>query len=291
MAKSPEIKLRGNSLRCDERGFAQLGSLHEQIQKFADGKVGIDCTSLVWMDAHIAASLHTIARHASLRAVTLSLTNLSDPIRTILQKNGTLKTKAADNYGTTMPMTRFNTGDSVKFSLYAKKHLARKEMPRMTPELRGKFFEGIDELFANYALHSKSPTGVHVTGQFYPASGKLTFTLSDGGRGIDGALAASGKNNVRHEQAIDWAMEPYNTTRQGDVPGGLGSMILRDFVDTNNGSLTVISNRGFWSQHGSKVSMSRLPGTFPGTTVILEISTTDRSLYDFASAPDASDIW
>ncbi len=202
------VEIGTQSLRCDARGFRALARLHGQLSDLRDTIVHINCGSLSWMDAHLGASLQTVAKHAAARGVRASLLNLSGPVRTILQKNGTLKVRIPDSNNTTLPVTPFTLDEGVGFSMYAKKHLDRKEMPRMTDALRGKFFEGLDELFANSALHSKSPFGVHVAGQFYPASGKLTFTLSDGGQGIDGALRASGKSELRHEEAIGWAMEP-----------------------------------------------------------------------------------
>lgn len=286
------IPIRGNSLRSDAAGFHRLASLSAELTEVPDGEeVQLDCKSLAWMDADLGGPLQTINRHARTRGLKLAMHNLSEPIRQILQKNGTLKARIEDTYHTTIPITPFGLDDGVTFSLFAQKHLARSEMPRMTEALRGKFFEGVDELFANSSLHSKSAVGVVCSGQFYPQSGRLTFVLSDGGRGIDGALAAAGHSRLTAEDAIQWAMEPYNTTRQGDVPGGLGSKLLREFVAMNGGRLLVVSGDGYWCQSAKNVEKSRMPHRFPGTVVALEISTTDTNLYDFAKSPDPRDIW
>lgn len=63
----------------------------------------------------------------------------------------------------------------------------------MSKGLREKFLEGLDELFANSSLHSKSTTPVFSGGQFFPNKDRLTFVISDGGRGISGSLEAAGK--------------------------------------------------------------------------------------------------
>jgi hypothetical protein len=161
----------------------------------------------------------------------------------------------------------------------------------MSKALRGKFYEGIDELFANSALHSNSTVNVVVCGQFYPRNRRLDFSLADGGRSISGALRDSKIGPFPDDEAIAWAMEPYNTTRQGDIPGGLGSKILREFIQLNNGKLIVVSKAGFWCQKGAKVIKSVLPHSFPGTAVILEINTADTNKYDLINAPSAKDIW
>jgi hypothetical protein len=89
----------------------------------------------------------------------------------------------------------------------------------MSPALTGKFFEGIDELFANSALHSKSKLPITVCGQFFPKSRLLDFAIVDGGRGIGGSVSSTGRRFSDEASAIDWAMQPGNTTRAGDIPG------------------------------------------------------------------------
>lgn len=57
----------------------------------------------------------------------------------------------------------------------------------MTASLKRKFFEGIDEIFANSSLHSKTVTPITVCGQFFPKQGRLSFVISDGGQGVRGS--------------------------------------------------------------------------------------------------------
>jgi hypothetical protein len=238
--------------------------------------------------------MRIVVRHAQARGNSISYTRPTPSIETLLRKNGFLSGAGAiaDYHRTTMPVTEFSLEDAVKFSFYAKQNLDRKEMPKMSPALRSKFYEGIDELFANSALHSRSVRGVSVAGQFYPRLRRLDFTLADGGRGIPGSVHASFKDRMLTDpEAIAWAMEDYNTTRQGDIPGGLGSKILRDFIRLNKGKLVIASNGGFWCQDGQDVRMLRLSSVFPGTAVLLEVNTSDKGQYDLATAPNPRDIW
>lgn len=165
-------------------------------------------------------------------------------------------------------------------------------MPKMSKALQAKIFEAVDELFANCALHSKSPLRVVTAGQFFPRTHRLAFAISDGGRGVDGSLRASKISFTSPTDAIDWAMEGNNTTRKGDIPGGLGLKLLRRFIERNQGKLTVVSNAGYWCQEAARVRRAVLRNPFPGTAVILEISTSDRNSYDLAgAAPRPEDIW
>ena len=88
--------------------------------------------------------------------------------------------------------------------------------------------EGIDEIFENSALHSKSVVKHAASGFFDKNSGLLNFVFADGGRGIQGAYEAAYNNEIAADVAINWAMTPGSTTRQGDIPGGLGLKILRN---------------------------------------------------------------
>lgn len=191
-----------------------------------------------------------------------------------------------------MPLTEFELEDAVIFSLYAKKHLDRKEMPRMSKALRSKFFEGIDELFANSALHSRAVVTIAACGQFFPSKSRLDFVLTDGGRGIPGSVRGLFPDQKMTDvDAISWAMEPFNTTRQGDIPGGLGSKLLREFVALNRGRLAIASQWGYWCQAGSAVTKAQLSSPYPGTSVLLEINTSDQNEYDLFSGPSPRDIW
>ena len=190
-----------------------------------------------------------------------------------------------------MPLTEFQTTAGVDFSHYARTHLRRPEMPSMTAALLGKFYEGIDELFANSSLHSQTQRQICVGGQFFPRIENLCFVIADGGRGIDGAYSAKFGAAIRSADAIEWAMQPGNTTRQGDVPGGLGLKLIRSFVEQNGGRLTIVSNDGYWCQSGTRVQRLSMHAPFPGTAVIFEIVTSDRKRYDLAAAPDPRDIW
>ena len=46
------------------------------------------------------------------------------------------------------------------------------------------------------------------------------------------------------EEAIEWATRANNTTKRGDVPGGLGLKLLCEFIDLNGGSLQIVSDGG-----------------------------------------------
>jgi hypothetical protein len=168
------------AIRSDSRGYSRLGELHRTLSALTNSSVIIDLSKLDWFDGHMAAAMRIVIRHAEVRGNSVKFTRPRPDVETVLRKNGFLAGAIPDHHRTTMPVTNFLLNEEVKFSLYAKRHLDRKEMPKMSKALQGKIFEGIDELFANSALHSGSVPGVAVGGQFYPRQDRLDFTLIDG---------------------------------------------------------------------------------------------------------------
>lgn len=268
-----------------------LAALSEALDPYYGQVINIDCSNLMWLDAHLSAPLRTILLRSEGRGNTVHLKKLKPNIQEILSKNGLLAVRIRDTYNTTMPLREFGLNNSVEFVQYAKKNLSRKEMPKMTEQLQRKFHEGIDELYANSSLHSQSTVGIVAAGQVYPKKHLLTISISDGGHGIIGSLTNAGIPIRNHAIAIDWAMQKDNTTRTGDIPGGLGLSVLRNFISMNGGKLIVISKKGFWCQDGANIQKHNLQHEFPGTCVIVEINTADTKSYDLKSHVSADKIW
>jgi D-Tyr-tRNAtyr deacylase len=230
------VELSTAEVCANAQGFEALARLHQEIMDCEDRRIEVDCKRIRWVDAQLGACLITIAQHAWRKNCQVYFNNLAPRIREILQKNKTLQGNVTDVHGTTMPVTFFALDEEKKFAHFTRQNFSRKEMPRMSQGLQDKFYEGIDELFANSSLHSKSDGHVIAAGQFFPKLDTLSFLISDGGRGIQGSLAAAEKHFARAADAIDWAMEFNNSARSGDIPGGLGLGILKEFIGMNRGS-------------------------------------------------------
>ncbi|MBR1235734.1 hypothetical protein [Bradyrhizobium sp. AUGA SZCCT0182] len=285
------IELNARRLQSDAEGFARLGKLHEEMSTLAGKEIRVNMSRVNWMDGHLASAFAIVALHAKLRNNAVRCMETRPNVRLVLQKNGLFRKKVEDRSNTAMPVRIFGLEDGVAFSQYARLHLSRSERPQMSAALENKFYEGVDELFANSALHSRSQTGVVVCGQFYPRMKLLDFSIVDGGRTIAGSLRESGIVRHSDSEAIEWAVISGNTTRQGDIPGGLGLKVLRDFIRMNSGKLTIVSGSGLWSQSHKGVIKERLTQPFPGTSVVLEINTSDEHQYDFVDGPNPTEIW
>ena len=265
--------------------------MHDEIASCDSGLITVDCSRITWLDAHFASPLLVIFKHAQKNGKEIQLLGLAPKVKMILAKNGFLQRSHNDINHTTIPSTEFELSEEVRFAKYTRQHLARREMPNMTVSLQRKFFEGIDELFANCALHSESKTKVCACGQYFPSKKKLTLAITDGGHGILGSYEKWAGHSIAASDAIDWAMQIDSTSRMGDIPGGLGLNILREFIIANAGKLLVVSGRGYWCQNGSTVEKHEMRYEYPGTSVILEIDTSDRKHYDLAAKINPDTIW
>lgn len=192
---------------------------------------------------------------------------------------------------TIIPLQRFDLGDGKEFAGYTQQHFANKGLPAMSDAVTERFFEGIDELFQNCAIHSKSEAGVFSSGQLFPRKDRLDFSITDIGLGFQRVVNQKLQRNLGPAAAIDWAMTGSNTTRMGDVPGGLGLKILRDFIAKNGGRLVVASYDGYWSEKAGQLTRTTLAQTFPGTAVTIELNTADDSSYVMADEIDPAAVF
>lgn len=275
----PPFRYKLKPAKGEAAGFEQIGDLYRQAVASSSKVIFVDCMSISWIDAHLSAGYAAVQHLLKVSGVTLSFINLSPRVAEIFEHHGLLGPSPYKIKRTVIPLTRFNPGDSVKFAGYTQENLNRLPIPEMSCEVSEKFFEGIDELFSNSELHSKTQHGMFACGQFFPKKNKLDFCLVDVGLGFQCVINGIRKLNLAPDEAIDWAMMGNNTTRSGDIPGGLGLKILKDFVRLNKGQLTIVSHNGLWQLSADEVKKGLLKAPFPGTTVTLEINTSDTNKY------------
>jgi anti-anti-sigma regulatory factor len=286
----PQDTFRLRHGRTDARTFAAFGELFAYAMAHPGPQISVDCSGLTFCNGNLSAALSALQRQLTDHGKGLVLTNLRPGVRGVLSDTGLLGIVNQRPRASTIPLMRFSAGESTRFDLYAKKGLENKGLPRMSPGLEQQFFSGIHELFTNFEIHSQSNYGAWACGQLFPQMGKVEFTLVDHGIGIPARILERGFATSPHG-AIAWAMTGTNTTRQGDVPGGLGLKILRSFISLNGGELTVASHNGFWREAGERVNMRPLVHPFPGTAVTVVVNTKDKQSYRLASEIKPGDIF
>ena len=283
-------------IRHDRVGFMALAGLHAQTKDCFLDDVEIDMGATDWLDADMCAAFGAILYRLEDDLNTVRLTHIRPDVNSILSKNGFLshygRVKIPDYWGTTVSYQRFDADDDRYFASYIEdEFIQRSEMPEMSTGLQKKFRESIFEIFSNAVLHSRTKLGIFSCGQFFPNRSKLDFCVADLGIGIRRNVLRHTGDDMAPEEAIEWATQANNTTKRGDVPGGLGLKLLCEFIDLNGGSLQIVSDAGYWRRNGRRNNTARFQHAFPGTVVTVEINTADRNSYKLSSEPETADIF
>ncbi|AQQ70177.1 hypothetical protein SMSP2_00520 [Limihaloglobus sulfuriphilus] len=274
-------------IRHNQFGFEALVFLKSQTEELWLETIDIDMKLTTWFDADMCAAFGAILYRLGERLNTVKLNNISENVEIILSKNGFLshygRNRFADTWGTTITYQRFDVKDDRYFAGYIEKELIhRSEIPKMSAGLLKKFRESIFEIFSNAVLHSQTKYGVFSCGQFYPRGSRLNFSVADLGIGIRGNVKEIKGFDFPAEDAIDWATREHNTTKRGNIPGGLGLKLLCEFVDHNGGNIQILSDAGYWRRENRNVTKKRINDVFPGTVVNIEINTADTHSYQLA---------
>lgn len=281
------------SIRHDQSGFSALADFWTQTQHCILDDIEVDMQATSWFDADMCAVFGAILYRLGDDLNSIELVNLNPKVESALSKNGFLsrygRETLPDHWGTTISYQHFNVEDDRSFTEYMEREfLQRTEMPSMSPELLKKFWESLHEIFSNAATHSRTKLGVFSCGQFFPNRNRLDFTVADLGIGIQENVNADPQRNMTASEAISWAVQANNTTRTGEIPGGLGLALLCKFIGLNDGRIQIVSGQGYWRQKGQKTECLELSGSFPGTVVSIEVNTADTKSYRLAS--EAKDL-
>lgn len=169
--------------------------------------------------------------------------------------------------------------DDRYFAAYVNRHIRGKGLPMMSEALSQRFKNSIFEIFVNSAMHSETGLGIFSCGQYFPNKHLLDFSIADAGIGIRRKVRKELGLKMNSDEAIEWALQEGNTTRTGNVPGGLGLKLLREFITMNRGRIQVVSDRGYWELNAGKETLLRMEHSFPGTVVNIEVNTADSASY------------
>lgn len=290
------MKISLPQIHHNRAGFEALVNIWAQTESVVFQNIDFDLTYTSWFDADMCAPFGAILHRLSQNLNTIRLIDIPYRVEKILSKNGFLshygRVVIPDTWGTTIPYQRFDIKDDRYFAWYIEDEFVhRTEMPDMSPGLLKKFRESVFEIFSNAVIHSQTRQGIFSCGQFFPTRNNLDFSVADLGIGIRQNILDNIRLNLTPEQAIIWATEGRNTTKQGPIPGGLGLKLLGEFIDLNGGCIQIVSDAGHWHRKNGQITTSSLSHPFPGTVVSLEINTADKQSYILSSELTAADIF
>ena len=210
----------------------------------------------------------------------------NNSVKKILARNHFLRfwnveTNIADkeNY---VEYNRFKNDISAnEFKKYIQEGLINKQrFPQHTDLAGEKIVESIFEIYANAIMHGKTEY-VHSCGEYMTDRHVLEMTIVDCGQTIPGNVKEffdkTNQKGIGDCDAIDWAFVSGNTTKL--QTGGLGLAIIKEFIGLNEGSIQVVSGRGFIEYRGTSVERYLLSSPFPGTVVNMKFNFDDNKKY------------
>lgn len=122
-------------------------------------------------------------------------------------------------------------------------------------------------------------------GQHYPNIGVLHLTVIDidFGIGIPTSVRSLAQNLGKTDnEALEWAFEPGNSTKQDSISRGIGLNLLQEFIIKNHGNLTIFSNDGYVNIGDNGITYQNKCTIFRGTLINIALKC-DESYYCLAS--------
>lgn len=274
--------------------FQSLIHLYETHKDVLFGDIHLEIHN--FFAANMSAGLGAVLDKFTANLNDIHFDYLSPQIETILLRNDFLtyfgKQRAIDVNNTTIKFQKLKPTDGKYFKNYVIEELIEghiADLPQMSKGVKEKIVEAIYEIFVNAQIHSESKF-IYTCGQFFPNKNKIEFTIVDTGIGFREKINRRFGSNLRATQAIKWAVEEKKTTKEG-ISGGLGLVLLREFVNVNKGKMQIVSNEGFYQFDSDGETLNEFLGEFPGTIVNLQFRTDDNNNYSLKSEIDINDIF
>jgi hypothetical protein len=285
-----------SAIKTNLEGYLFLTELYRQAKDLESQDIILDFSDTSWFDANMLALLGAIVD--KLRTVnSFEFRNMKSKHLILFRKNHFLcefgQGPLNDTYNSTVKYKKFDISDIMSLEDYLETDLLSKsDFPKTSKLLRKKIKESSIEIFDNAVYHSHCKN-VFTCGQYYRGMSdmRLDFTIVDIGRTIRRNVRDYYEDQtIRGNEAIEWAVARGNTTKTGNIPGGLGFSLIREFLQKNKGKIQIFSADGFWEEKGKHITSKEIDGFFQGTVVNLEFNLNDRSYYYFGSEIPESEI-
>lgn len=255
-----------------------LAELQNQIIDSSDNSIILDFTDCVFSHAIFTSFIGSLMHIGSAFGKTITYrTKKSSPLNTYFKRSGLYNYMMDDDVNYTnsnaIPFCSINMNDDTIIDYIS--NILELAPIKLTEQCHELLFKNIYEIFNNSADHSRAQHGVYSCGHWMPTKKQLVFSVYDTGIGIPSLIRESIDDAMTSENAINWAIQRGNSTKQllKGTPRGLGLSDLYDFIRLNDGALNIFTNDIYYQYKGG-VSVSSIPtpiiGTFIGITIIAD---------------------
>ncbi len=266
-------------------GYSYLTSLFYKLLDSEEKKHILDFKQTTWFEANLSAVLGAINSIISEEGKSITIVNLNSRLENVFLRNGFLREFEGgvipDNKGTIISFRKYSRFEDIEFMDYIRDELLSKpDFPRHSKLLGKKINESIFELFENARTHGQCKN-IFTCGQYYPGKTpkRLDITIVDMGKTIKANVIEYLQQDLNGYEAIEWAMKYGNTTKTGDVSGGLGLDIIFEFIKLNNGKIQIVSSDGYWEFRRGTIETELFSKPFLGTIANIEFNLDDTDSY------------
>ncbi|GGG23293.1 hypothetical protein GCM10011344_25040 [Dokdonia pacifica] len=275
-------------------GYNNLINFYRQLEFLENSNVILDLRNTYWFEANLCAALGAMIEFLKKRNNSVQIVNIRAP-KDILARNGFLKSYGYERpkftHNTEIEYRTFKEHQGKNFSNYVDNEVLNNEdFPKVSPLLNKKINQSICELFENARTHGLCEN-MHTCGQYFPTKSTMDFTIVDLGQTIKTNVNNFLNESLNGADCIEWAMKENNTTKTGNVSGGLGLALIFDFIEKNKGKIQIVSSDGYWEFRKGKIKKETLDSSFPGTIANLEFNFSDTKSYMLKEEVDIDNIF
>jgi hypothetical protein len=284
-------------IRSDFDGYNSLISLYHYLIEQTANEITLNFKETEWFEANLSAVLGAVCVLVEDQGKKVAVCNINSMLLKVLRRNLFLcefgHESLLENLGTIITYKKFTPNEDVKFMDYIRDELLSKpDFPKHSKLLDKKINESIFELFENARTHGHCEQ-IYTCGQYYPnkKTKRLDITIVDMGKTIKANVNEYLKQELSGSETIEWALEYGNTTKIGDVSGGLGLDIIFEFIKLNNGKIQIVSSDGYWEYRRGVIEKNLFKKHFPGTIANIEFNLDDKNSYKLMEEISLDDIF
>ncbi len=127
------------------------------------------------------------------------------------------------------------------------------------------------EIPINSLNHSMSSSGILYCG-YYRKKSEFYFSIYDNGIGIPNSVRNyKNDNTISSYEALKWALESGNSTKQNEFARGIGFSLLEEFRVLYKGKITIISEDVIYESTTKGTTIKNLINKVPGTLFTFKI--------------------
>jgi hypothetical protein len=284
-------------LRSNFNGYSVFTELLRYLFESTDPHHIISFERTEIFEANLSAILGAIRDNIIEQKKTIDYSDFRSFLKEVFEHNNFIESKSPylgpPQKEAIISYMKFTPYKDIEFMDYVRNELLSKpNFPKHSKLLGKKIIESIFELFENARTHGNCKN-IYTCGQIINEQDitRLDFTIVDMGITIKTNVNQYLNANYSGADAIEWAIKSGNTTKTGEVSGGLGLDIIFEFIKLNKGRIQIVSSDGFLEYHENNFEKKSFSYPFHGTIANIEFNLNDKASYLLAEEISLDDIF